>query len=169
MDLPHLHQALEKIQAFLAEIGIGLHPQALPDNTFLPGLELHRSGILVDYQKLKYPGDILHEAGHLAVTPACQRDAIGTDQLALPWPTHGEEIGAVLWSYAAARHLDLPLELVFHPNGYKDDSAWLIETFSSGNYIGLPFLEWAGLALGPVRASAEGVEAFPHMVRWVRC
>lgn len=163
-----LQLALEKIQAFLTEIGIGLHPQTLPDDTFLPGLALHRSGILVDYQKLKYPGDILHEAGHLAVTPASQRQAIGTDQLELPWPTHGEEIGAVLWSYAAARYLDLPLEMVFHPNGYKDDSAWLIESFSAGSYIGLPFLEWAGLALGPVRASAEGVAAFPHMVRWLR-
>lgn len=159
---------LGQIEHFLNTIGIGLHPCDLPDDTFLPGLELHRSGILVDYARLKYPGDILHEAGHLAVTPASQRAAVGTDQLILPWPTDGEEIGAVLWSFAAARHLGLALDVVFHPHGYKDDSAWLIETFESGNYIGLPFLEWAGLTLGAPRAHMAGVPAFPHMLRWLR-
>jgi hypothetical protein len=163
-----MNDDLEKIEAFLAHIGIGLHRRTLPDNTFLPGLELDRTGIFLDVEKLKYPGDILHEAGHLAVAPASQRDAIGTDQLVLPWPTEGEEIGAVLWSFAAARYIGLPLEVIFHPNGYKNDSDWLIEMFESGTYIGLPFLEWAGLALSAPRAEAVGVPPFPHMLRWLR-
>jgi hypothetical protein len=163
-----MNDNLLKIEAFLTHIGIGLHRRILSHDTFLPGLELDRTGILMDEGKLSYPGDILHEAGHLAVTPASQRHAIGTDQLVLPWPTEGEEIGAVLWSFAAARHIGLPLEVIFHPHGYKNDSEWLIEMFESGTYIGLHFLEWAGLALSAPRAAAAGVPAFPHMLRWLR-
>lgn len=153
---------------FLREIGISVQERELPADTFLPGLDVGPGCIYVDFPKLKYPGDLLHEAGHLAVTPSVQRERIGTNELEQPWPTDGEEIGAVLWSYAAACHIGLPPEVVFHPNGYKNDSEWLIDSFQSGNYIGLPFLEWAGLTLGPQRAEAEGVEAFPKMRKWVR-
>jgi hypothetical protein len=165
-----MDQAIEiaPILGFLAEIGIPVHPRELGADTFLPGLELGAGCIYVDYPKLKYPGDLLHEAGHLAVTPAQQRHAVGSASLELPWPTDGEEIGAVLWSYAAALHIGLPLEVVFHPHGYKNDAAWLIETFAAGQYIGLPFLEWAGLGFGPQLAQARGVAAFPEMVKWLR-
>jgi hypothetical protein len=159
---------LSQILDFLQEIGIAVHDRELDQATFLPGLELGPSCIYVDYSKLKYPGDLLHEAGHLAVTPLATRQMVGTGQMAEPWPTEGEEIGAVLWSYAAARHINLPLSVVFHPHGYKDDSAWLIEMFESGQYIGLPFLEWAGLSLGPQRAQPQGVPPFPHMLKWLR-
>jgi hypothetical protein len=163
---PSVH--LTQIMAFLAEIGIAVVPRTLGDDTFLPGLALGPCCIYVDESKLLYPGDLLHEAGHLAVTPASQRQSVGSPALELPWPTDGEEIGAVLWSYAAALHIGVPLELVFHPNGYKNDANWLIETFQAGNYIGLPFLEWAGLAYGPQRAADQGLPVFPQMVQWLR-
>lgn len=158
---------IEKIIFFLDEIGIKVVEKEL-DDTFLPGLSLGSSCVYVDYKKMLYPGDILHEAGHLAVTPTANRELIGTDEIASDWPTEGEEIAAILWSFAAAKHLDLPLELVFHPNGYKNDSEWLISNFNDEVYIGLPFLEWAGLALGKERASEEGKEAFPKMIKWIR-
>jgi hypothetical protein len=57
-----------------------------------------------------------------------------------------------LWSYAVLKHIGIPEEVVFHPNGYKNDSQWLIDNFSNGVYISLPFLEWIGIALGKERA-----------------
>ena len=163
-DDPQLQKAL----AFINQIGITVIERELAHKTFLPGLDLGPGCIYVDYDRLLYPGDILHEAGHLAVTPAAQRALIGSAQIGDDWPTQGEEIGAILWSYAAALELDLPLEFIFHADGYKDDSAWLTENFQSGNFIGLPFLEWAGLALGEVRASKEAKPAFPSMLQWMR-
>ena len=164
----HTPDNYTRIHSFLTSIGIRIVEQSLPSDTFLPGLELGPDCIYVDPAQLSYPGDLLHEAGHLAVTTPAQRKAIGTPDLEMPFPTEGEEIGAVLWSYAAAIHIGLPLEVLFHPNGYKNQSDWLIDSFRSGTYVGLPFLEWAGLALGPQRAAAEGKEPFPAMLKWLR-
>lgn len=158
---------LEKVLSFLNEIGINVVEKEL-DNTFLPGLSLGPGCLYIDYGKLLYPGDILHEAGHLAVTSATERAVAGTDEMASEWPTQGEEIAAMLWSFAAANYLKLPIEFVFHPNGYKDQSEWLISNFNGENYIGLPFLEWIGLTLGKERALKERKEAFPVMLKWLR-
>lgn len=108
----------------------------------MPGLSLGQNCIYVDYSKLLYPGDLLHEAGHLAVTTAEQRDNIGKISSDENWPTDGEELGAILWSYAALKHIGIPEQVVFHENGYKNDSQWLIDNFKNGVYIGLPF--WNG-------------------------
>ncbi|MBC3919247.1 hypothetical protein H8L32_17285 [Undibacterium sp. CY18W] len=159
---------LKTVLRFLDRIGVKVIERELLHTTFLPGLDLGPGCIYVDYGRLKYPGDMVHEAGHLAVTPSSQRALIGSAEQDKDWPPQGEEIAAILWSFAAARELDLPLDFVFHGDGYKDDSAWLIETFEAGTYIGLPFLEWAGLSLGAVRAEKEGKEAFPAMIRWMR-
>jgi hypothetical protein len=158
---------LEKVLSFLDYIRIQVVEKQL-DDTFLPGLDLGPDCIFIDFEKLLYPGDILHEAGHLAVTTASERKLIGTDKISSDWPTHGEEIATILWSFAAAKHLDLPLEFVFHPNGYKNDSEWLISNFSIENYIGLPFLEWIGLTLSKERAEKENKQAFPAMIKWLR-
>ncbi|OUL60811.1 hypothetical protein [Flavobacterium sp. AJR] len=158
---------IEKILFFLDEIGIKVVEKEL-NNTFLPGLSLGSNCIYIDFEKLLYPGDILHEAGHLAVTTTAERELVGTDKIAANWPTEGEEIATILWSFAAVKYLKLPIEFVFHPNGYKNDSEWLISNFNDENYIGLPFLEWAGLTLGKERAANEGKEAFPAMIKWLR-
>jgi hypothetical protein len=54
--------------------------------------------------------------------------------------------------------------VVFHPHSYKGESAWLIEQFTSGNYIGLSLLQWMGLCFDEERAAEEGVKPFPHMI-----
>ncbi|MGH2666278.1 hypothetical protein [Flavobacterium sp.] len=159
---------LKKILQFLEEIKITAVEKELDDTTFLPGLALGSDCLYIDYSKLKYPGDILHEAGHLAVTSSEERKHIGTETMPKDWPTQGDEIGAMLWSYAAACHLELPAETVFHPNGYKGNSDWLIENYKTENFIGLPFLEWAGLTLGKDRAKNEGKDPFPAMQQWLR-
>ncbi|MBC3808128.1 hypothetical protein H8K52_12310 [Undibacterium seohonense] len=153
---------------FIESLGISIIPRKLEHVTFLPGLDLGPNCIYVDAEKLLYPGDLLHEAGHLAVTTAAQRSAVGSEALELPWPTDGEEIAAVLWSFAAAQHLQIPLEVVFHSDGYKNESQWLIENFQQGQYIGLPFLQWAGLCFDENQAALHQAQPFPVMQKWMR-
>ncbi|MGV3612624.1 MAG: hypothetical protein ACO1N0_16820 [Fluviicola sp.] len=155
----------QKILQFLAQIGISVIETELPDDCFLPGLAIERNAILMDSSRLKYPGDLLHEAGHLAVTEENLRPSIGTAEMDPAWPSDGDELAAILWSYAALRHLELKPEVVFHPEGYKNESAWLMEQFANKNYIGLPLLEWMGLCAA---SGKEEVEPFPQMIKWLR-
>jgi hypothetical protein len=79
----------------------------------------------------------------------------------------GDEISAQAWSYAAAVHLGLAPEIVFHAAGYKGSSENLIEIYRGGN-AGVPLLQWMGLTLDRKRAAEAGAEPFPHMLRWLR-
>lgn len=150
---------LDQITNFLSSIGIQVVEQKLPTDTFLPGLSLLGSSVLVDMQQLKHPGDLLHEAGHIATTEEKLRLLIGTPEMGENWPSEGDEIAAILWSFAACHHLKLDLNIVFHPNGYKNDSEWLMEQFSNKNYLGLPLLEWMGFCT---------TIDFPKMEKWLR-
>ena len=57
------------IVAFLEEIGLPVRFRDLDEAGFLPGITVEAGGLNVDREKLLYPGDLLHEAGHLAVLP----------------------------------------------------------------------------------------------------
>jgi len=158
----------EKIIHFLENIGIRVVETTLEGDCFLPGLRLEKETILMDPERMKYPGDLLHEAGHIAVTPEEQRQLIGTPEMDAEWPTPGDEIAAILWSYAALKHIGIAPEIVFHPNGYKNASDWCVNQFESGSYVGLPLLEWMGLCHGEEKAKEAGTEPFPNMIKWLR-
>ena len=164
---PEKHPYLLKSIQFIEDIGITVIEKELDDSTFLPGLMLGAGVIYVDYNKLKYPGDLLHEAGHIAVASPEERQLIGTSGIADTWPTQGDEMAAILWSFAAVNHLGLSLEFVFHVNGYKDSSIWFIDNFSKGNYMGLPLLQWFKMAYSNEEIS-KGKPPFPAMQHWVR-
>ena len=160
----HVHRLI----AFLEQIGIAPVAAELGDDTFLPGLTVEDGRLLYDEAKLRYPGDLLHEAGHIAVAPPSLRPLMGGDA-AIPGLDMGElEIAAVMWSYAAVVHLGMDPEVVFHDAGYRGMSRGLVRTFGFGVYPGLPYLEAAGMAFSPRRAAELGVAPFPHMVSWLR-
>jgi hypothetical protein len=152
------------ITTFLQTIGFELKMCELPDKTFVPGIQIQHGTICIDRSKLLYPGDLLHEAGHLAVKKTTERHLLHIDS----GPDMGDEIAAICWSYAAAKHIDVSIDQVFHPAGYKGASSMFIENFNSGTYIGLPLLEWMGLTYSPKQAQQFQTEAFPSMQRWLR-
>lgn len=158
---------LAKIKAFLTEIGIEVLETSIDEDCFLPGIKLSAGRITYDPKKLSYPGDLLHEAGHIAVTDPEIRKLIGTDEMPHSWPSDGDEIAAIVWSYAAQQHIGIPLEVLFHDNGYKNDAAWLREEFTNKNYIGLPLLEWMDLSVSEINAQS-GQPYFPKMIKWLR-
>ncbi|MDB5268841.1 MAG: hypothetical protein JWP58_1881 [Hymenobacter sp.] len=153
---------LPAMRQFLAEIGIPTQEVELTVDTFLPGILIENGGLLIDPAKLLYPGDILHEAGHLAVTPAAERAQLSGNVMAGKPDQNGvdgEEIVAMLWSYAASEAIGLPPEIVFHPDGYRNASNWILDNFRQRIYPGLPLLVWMGLTT---------TEEFPRMTRWLR-
>jgi hypothetical protein len=149
-----LNPFANRIAGFLIGIGLPVHAGAVPDRTFLPGIHVANGVLIVDEARLTYPGDLLHEAGHLAVTPAARRNSVDGDA----GEDGGEEMAAIAWSYAAALHLGLAPEVVFHAAGYRGGSGSMIENFSAGRYIGVPFLKWIGLT----------GDDYPAMTRWLR-
>ena len=152
----------ERLVAFVRSIGIEVRAATLPEKTILPGLDIRHGAILVDEARMTHPGDILHEAGHLAVTDPAERDA---PQLS---PTPADEMTSIAWSYAALRHLALDPAIVFHDDGYKGGAASIIESFTGGLYFGVPMLQFYGMAVEPRRAVETGAEPYPHMLRWLR-
>jgi hypothetical protein len=153
-----------RIAAFLDGIGIPVLPADLPDRCFLPGIRLDGGKLLVDESRMLCPGDLLHEAGHIAVMTPERRAGRKVDAS----KNGGDELGAIAWSWAALTHLGLPPEVVFHPQGYRGGSQSLIENFSQGHTLGVPLLQWMGLTLDARAAAERGVPPFPHMLRWLR-
>lgn len=158
----------ERIAKFLNEIGIGILPAEISGETFLPGISVKDGKLLFDEEKLSYPGDLLHEAGHLAVTPAHLRGGLN-DEISLPDFQPGVlETEAIIWSYAACIYLELDPRIVFHPAGYQGKSEALLSNFALGIFIGVNQLEDAGMTFSERNAADCGVESFPKMIKWLK-
>ena len=144
--------ATDRITAFLDAIGIPCRRGTIPGATFLPGILVEHGGLTYDPATLAHPGDLLHEAGHLAV--------MSPERRARAKPNVGkyaaEEMMAIAWSYAAAVHLGLDPAVVFHAEGYRGGSSSLLQMFAGPQPVGVPTLKWLGMT-----------EHYPVMTRWL--
>jgi hypothetical protein len=152
----------QRLADFVRHAGISVEAADLAHPNFLPGLEIRGGALLIDEARLRYPGDILHEAGHIAVSDPRTRHS---PQF---FSTDGEEIATLAWSYAAICALKLPPEVVFHPDGYKGSSPALVENFTAGRYIGVPLLQLWGMTVEPRLGAELRIAPFPRMLRWLR-
>lgn len=162
-----MSQIVDQIITFLRDIGIRVEEESVPDDSFLPGIRIRAGGIVVDREKLVWPGDLLHEAGHIAVTPAAARAQL-SDGLEEIEQAHGGEVEATAWAYAAIRALDLDPAILFHAGGYHGHSAGLIMTYSLGVYPGCMGLSAAGMTRAGPMAAEQGGTTYPDMIRWLR-
>ncbi len=156
-----------KIVDFLIEIGLAVKISSINRNTFLPGIDFEKGAIVIDEAKLKYPGDLLHEAGHLAVLPPAQRKTVNGDITPEQTYDGGGELMALAWSYAAAVYLNLDPSIIFHPDGYKGESEVLIDHFTSSPFMGVPGLQWLGLTAQEKLAAELNIPPFPNMLKWL--
>lgn len=151
-----------KIVAFLHRIGIPTAEARLTEDTVLPAMTVRDGVILYDPTRLERPGDLLHEGGHIAMTDPALRATV--DDFGAARTAQADEMGATAWSWAAAIAAGLDGRVAFHPDAYRGEGEWLADTFAEGNYIGLPLLQYYGLAALP----DEDYAPFPAMKRWLR-
>jgi hypothetical protein len=159
---------IDQIVAFLRSIGIEAIEESVPNDSFLPGLQISSGRILFDRVHLLWPGDLLHEAGHIAVTPAALRSALNGDVAGHEDLSNDGEVESIAWSFAAARALALDPGVVFHSAGYRGHAEGLLRTYSLGVYPGVAGLEAWGMTLGAAAAQKLGVPAYPNMQCWLR-
>lgn len=144
---------IDRITGFLDEIGIPWASVTLDEGQFLPGVRIESGVLQFDREKLLWSGDLLHEAGHIAVTPPSQRATLGGKLDVTP----ADEMAALAWSYAAAIGCGIDPAIVFHEGGYKSGGAQLIAQYATGFGAGVPMLQW-------YRMSPH----FPSMISWLR-
>lgn len=159
---------MKKITTFLNEVGINVHYKQIDYKTFLPGISIENGAIVIDKEKLKYPGDILHEAGHIAVVPTIDRLSLNEHNIATRTMREAEEMMAIAWSYAVCVHLQIDPSFVFHDNGYKGGGSDIAENFKAGRYFGVPMLQWTGMALEKDSIENAGLPIYPKMLHWLR-
>ncbi|MEL6530469.1 MAG: hypothetical protein AAGK01_04460 [Pseudomonadota bacterium] len=153
-------EVAERCLTFLSNIEITTQPLGRNDAQLLDGLAIVEGRLLVDTNTPVWPGDLLHEAGHIAVAAPEHRANLGPIEA-----DGGDEMAAIAWSYAASLQCDLSLEHLFHNGGYRGDSAILREAFANGSYLGAPMLGFFGMC------DPHGHEQdcpFPAMTRWLR-
>ncbi len=152
---------------FLNSLGIPTIYSEINKACFLPGFLIKNGGIVIDLNKLLYPGDILHEAGHIAVVPAAERALLTNEIILLSKNREAEEMMAIAWSYAACLHLHLDPLIVFHENGYHGNGESIIENFQAGRFFGVPTLQWCNMTTES-RYARKGDIVSPEMKKWLR-
>ncbi len=153
-------EMVRRIVGFLKEIGLAIECGAIASADFLPGIQMIPHGLRIDADALLYPGDLLHEAGHLALRTPPQRtsEPRATSDAA-------EEMGALAWSYAAAVHIGIDPQIVFHEHGYRGQASQLLHDYAHAKAVGLPYLWWIGMTTQPLAGQPS---IYPRMLRWLR-
>jgi hypothetical protein len=153
-------EILRRVLDFVRSLGIRVDERPIERPTLVSGIDIVRGGLVIEASRLCKPADILHEAGHIALTDPEKRPLLDGTIDGSP----AEEMTAIGWTWAAAVHLGIDAADVFHDEVISGNGPWLRELFSSGKQLGLPMLQYWGLAARD--GSAD--EPYPHMLRWVR-
>lgn len=159
---------LHKILLFLQGLNIGIETTTINENTFLPGIAIIDGKIYIDLKSIENIGDILHEAGHIAISDPAIRHELCESMICNSGMREAEEMMAIAWSYAACVHLKIDPNIVFHENGYKGGGGYIVENFSQGNYFGVPMLAYYGMTIEPKPKEKISDFHFPKMIRWLR-
>lgn len=157
----------EKCIAFLNDIGIQTLFKSLDQDNFLPGFLIENGTIIIDKDMLQYPGDILHEAGHIAVVSPVDRARLTEKAIIKRKNREAEEVMAIAWSYAACVHLMIDPAFVFHEHGYRGGSSSIIDSCSKNEYVGMSMLQSIGMTTDGKQTGCDDLP-YPHMTKWLR-
>lgn len=181
-------ETLEPILRFLGAANLPCAAGLVPSDSFLPGVQVQAGVLVYDADRLGSPGDLLHEAGHLASAPSVVRhrldgdvdasiDAILADadaplSDAERHQLRHSEAQAIAWSYAAALAAGVPPQCVFWGEGYGGGASGapqlVMMQLAQGLFPGITLLAGAGLCSSPPPFGDPADPApYPHMRRWL--
>lgn len=176
----------EKASSFLQEIGIQIVVEA-GTSGFLNHMRLEGSSIVVDSMSDDLVGDMLHEAGHIAVIPSLFRSEIRGNLSkvrklmeawldghpdCMTWPEspigrgifQSGEAEAIAWSYAAAHRLGINTCIPFK-KGFDGAGAEVHAMLAAGAHFGVNGLVAGGMTEHP---RFGPMFPFPKMKRWMQ-
>lgn len=157
----------QKITDFIQNIGIPVDYREISEQSFLPGLLIENGILWIDKNQLKFIGDALHEAGHIALMTSEQRKNL-SGSLEGQNDAEATEMAVIAWTYAACLEIGIDPVIVFHSDGYKGSSENILENFSNGNYFGVPILEWYGMTQRVDNTHKTNTVSYPKMLIWMR-
>lgn len=180
---------IRKVLSFLDEIDL---PYTFiedgSESGFLPSIKVVDGGLHI-YGSV-FPGDILHEAGHLCTIPLYFRSQANGDLREvfqalsafiesnaaglMQYPEDPLVRGALqcsdpeatAWQYAAAQYIGLPDTWVFPPDSYSPEGPEsILLSLRTNTYIGINGLQaagWTSIRKNPVRA----LPVYPEFAFW---
>lgn len=154
---------------------------------FLPKIEVILGGLVVDS---KCPvGDLLHEAGHLAILPAhiraqatgdlagiaaplllAVKSSVDPDSAAARAAINCGDSEATAWAWAAGKHLGIPGHAIIESSAYDGDGATVRAMLAAGLYPGIHGLAAAGFCVtkpGDLELHT-GLPAYPRLAHWLQ-
>lgn len=179
-------EELDRVQDFLASVGIVMQRLDTQVHGFLPGVQLD-GGVL----KVGVGADldsILHEAGHLAITPAPFRSwmsgnlARGQRQMCealssvdldpecdlVKHSIQCSDPEATAWAFAVGRRLGFADDLTILDSSYQGEGASIRAGLAVGSYSGINGLVAAGMCAHGFGARMRGEQVYPVMHRWTQ-
>jgi hypothetical protein len=170
-------------------VGLRVDEVSVPADTVLPHVRIHEGGLLVDVARC-YPGDVLHEAGHIAIMPGAFRPLANGDLKAVGkamrkhledhpegLATHPEDPvcraliqvsdpEVTAWQYAAAVAVGLPMQWLFPPGTYGDEGPDILRSLQHSAYVGINGLQaahWTVIRANPHRK----LPVYPQLAHWL--
>lgn len=169
---------IEKSCLFLSRIGIQLSFTCETPASFVPGVWINNEQIYCNCEQLRCVGDLLHEAGHLAVTPQEMRarwlpggfDFHGIEDLSplLKDGTenplshrliNGDEQAAITWSYAAAIEIGIDVYDMHLDTDFDGEWEPTVLSLQLKCHAGVNNLQ---------RIKMTTKQIFPKMLRWLQ-
>jgi hypothetical protein len=170
--------------SFLEAIGITVRIES-GTTGFLDRIRVEGAGLIVDSDDPDIVGDMLHEAGHIAVIPGLFRHNLtaNVDDAAplmakyftdhpdcMAWPEdpiarailQAGEQEAIAWSFAAAHHLGIDTRMPF-AKGFDGNGLEAHDMLVLGCHAGIHGLFHAGMTELPRHGSG-----YPAMKRWMQ-
>lgn len=167
-------QDVLKAIAFVNDIGIATQ-FVEKTSGFVDGISIESGSLKVD--KSANVGDLLHEAGHLAIIPANLRHYAGGDLdesfevifnvISGVDPEHAimravlqaSDVEATAWAWAAGKHLDIDEEDIIKNSSYDGDGESIRLMLRTKNYFGINGLNASGMT---------DAKQYPAMKKWAQ-
>ena len=168
---------------------VGLEVRIVPGaDSFVPGVQIARGVLEVDPGCL--PSNLLHEAGHLAITPARYRASMHGNLFQsmrdmaedAMMQCDDEDMGSPLyraviqcsdteataWAWAAGMHIGLPGDAIVLDDQYDGDGSSIRTMLTLCQYAGIHGLAHADMCRIRANSCKDGELPYPHLLKWTQ-